>query len=76
MEFGKIETVPIKEVWPGEATHFTPWLSGNLGVLSDKLGMELELEETEMSAGTFSADIVARDRYSWRLISRWSLLTS
>jgi hypothetical protein len=61
MEFGMIRPVPVREVWPGEATHFTPWLAGRLDVLGEKLGMELTLENTEVSAGDFSADIVARD---------------
>lgn len=61
MEFGKIQTVQLKDIWPGEATHFTPWLAENLSVLSAELGMDLELEAVEGSAGDFSADIVARD---------------
>jgi Domain of unknown function (DUF4268) len=61
MEFGRIIEVPLRELWPGEATDFTPWLADNLKLISDKLGLELELESTEMSAGDFSADIVARD---------------
>lgn len=61
MEFGKIIEVPLKEVWAGEATHFTPWLATNLELLSEKLGLELELEGVEASAGDFSADIIAKD---------------
>lgn len=61
MEFGKIIEVPLNEVWAGEATHFTPWLAENIQVVSEKIGLELELESTEASAGDFSADIVAKD---------------
>jgi Domain of unknown function (DUF4268) len=61
MEFGTIIEVPLNQVWAGEATHFTPWLAANLQVVSEKLGLELELESTETSAGDFSADIVAKD---------------
>ena len=61
VELGTIQNVALKELWPGEATHFTPWLVQNLGVLGKKLGMDLDLESTEASAGDFSADIVARD---------------
>lgn len=61
MEFGKIVEVPLREVWAGEATHFTPWMAANLQIVSEKLGLELELESIESTAGDFSADIVAKD---------------
>lgn len=61
MELGTIQNVTLKALWPGEATHFTPWLALNLEILGSKLGMDLELVSTEVSAGDFSADIVARD---------------
>lgn len=61
MELGSLIEVPLKDVWPGEATHFTPWLAKNLGVLGDRIGMELELQQTEADCGDFSADIVASD---------------
>lgn len=61
MELGKIQNVFLKELWPGEATHFTPWLARNLDVLADKLGLDLELESTEVSVGDFAADIIAID---------------
>lgn len=60
-DFAEIQAVPLQEVLAGEATHFTPWLARNLKRISDELGMQLFLEETEAAAGDFSADIVARD---------------
>ncbi len=61
MELGTMQNVTLKALWPGEAAHFTPWLAQNLEILGSKLGMDLELVSTEVSAGDFSADIVARD---------------
>ena len=61
MEFGSICPVPIRDAWPGEATDFTPWLANHLEVLTDHLGMELQLKEVEAEAGDFAADIVALD---------------
>lgn len=61
MEFGKVINVPLRNVWNGEATDFTPWLADNLKVLDSALGMDLVLQSREASAGDFSADIVALD---------------
>lgn len=68
MEFGDIHNVSLRNLWPGEASHFTPWLAKNLDLLGRKLGMDLELEAVEVSAGDFSADIVARDLSTSRLV--------
>lgn len=61
VQLGVMEKVDLKAIWPGEATHFTPWLTDNLEHLGKVLDMDLQLESTEVSAGDFSADIVARD---------------
>ena len=31
-EFGQLETVPVKEVWPNEASNFTPWVVTDEGL--------------------------------------------
>lgn len=49
-----------REIWPGEATDFTPWLAANLDVLADELGIPLTLEATEVPVGEFRLDIKAR----------------
>ena len=58
---GNLESVPIRKVWADEARDFTPWLAENTDRLSEALGMDLELEGTEIDVGRFSADIVLRD---------------
>jgi len=58
---GRIERVPLREVWPHEAQDFTRWVQENLDVLNDVLDISLSGAEREQSAGTFSVDLVAED---------------
>lgn len=58
---GKIQRVPIREVWKSESYNFTPWLRDNIDLLNDILDISLSSAESEQSAGAFSVDIVAED---------------
>ncbi|MDP8211673.1 MAG: DUF4268 domain-containing protein [Candidatus Zapsychrus exili] len=58
---GKIERVPLREVWRNEAKDFTSWLYENLEVLGEELDMDLTADEKEKNVGSFSADITAED---------------
>lgn len=58
---GKIERVPLREVWKHEALDLTRWLERNIDVLNDALDLELTNVEREQSAGAFSVDLVAED---------------
>ena len=58
---GKIERVPLREVWRHEAHDLTTWLEENIDVLSDVLSLELANVERERAAGSFSVDLVAED---------------
>lgn len=60
-DLGDIEEVNPREVWPHEASDFTPWLAANLKKLGDALGMELELTTVEAPVGEFSLDLLAKD---------------
>lgn len=59
-ELGTLERVDVRKAWTHEAHKFTPWLAENLSRLSSELGVELELEDTEVYVGPYRADIVAR----------------
>ena len=61
MTIGRIERVPLREVWKKEARDFTSWLFENIEVLGEELDINLIAEEKEKSVGSFSADIVADD---------------
>ena len=58
--FATLADVPLRDAWAHEAHRFTPWLAANLDRLADAVGIPLELTDTEMRVGTFSADILAR----------------
>ena len=61
-ELGTLEWVDnLQDGWKHEAHDFTPWLTRNLDRLSGVLGIELDLEGSEMYVGPYRADIVAID---------------
>ena len=52
VKLGTINQLSLKElVGGGEQSHFTPWLSENLDVLGDALGISMECLDTELYAG-------------------------
>lgn len=61
MKFGKITKLNLRDIWPKEASVFTPWLAENIDALGKALGMELEIEGREASVGNFSLDLLAKD---------------
>ena len=58
---GKIERVPLREVWPHEAYDLTTWLEENIDVLNHVLDLNLSNVEREHAAGSFSVDLIAED---------------
>ncbi len=58
---GKIERLPLREVWKHEAQGFTRWLEENPDALSDVIDLTLASAEREQTAGDFSVDLVAED---------------
>ena len=60
---GKIEQISVRSYWKNEEHDFTPWLAKeeNIQILSDEIGIDLEVENTEVFIGSYKADIVARD---------------
>ncbi len=61
MELGSLKTISPRYKWSNEARDFTPWLATNIAELSNSLGLELEVENTEVAVGPYSADILAKD---------------
>jgi hypothetical protein len=61
MTIGKIERVPLRDVWRHEAHNLTVWLEENIDVLNDALGLNIAGVEREQAAGAFSVDLVGED---------------
>ncbi len=62
-KLGRLERVELQDIWLTEASDFTPWLAReeNLKILSETLGIDLELEARERSVGPFRADLLCKD---------------
>jgi hypothetical protein len=60
---GRLEPVPLREIWASESSDFTPWLAreDNLQLLGKTIGIELALEAQEQKVGLFRADILCKD---------------
>ncbi len=59
-ELSSIEDVNPREVWPNEASDFTPWLAEHIDLLGEALGLDIEITETEAAVGAFSLDILGK----------------
>jgi len=70
MQLGKLERIPLREAWKHEALNFTNWLAEeeNLKLLSDEIGIDISLIQTEKSVGKFSVDIFAEEENSGKKI--------
>lgn len=66
----RLKRVELRDVWESEPSDFTPWLAeeANLQLLSDTIGIELELEGQEQNVGPFRADIVCKDTTDGSLV--------
>ncbi len=61
LNIGRLQRVPLREVWKHEAYDFTQWMQENLDVLNVALGLNLVTAEREQAAGSFSIDLVAEE---------------
>ena len=60
----KLEEIKdLRTVWPHEASDFTPWLSedDNIALLSDAIGIDITVDDTESAVGDFNVDIFASE---------------
>ena len=65
---GTLTRVDVREIWPKEATDFTPWLAGEADLLGEALGMDLEHKETEAGVGRYRADLVFHEESTQKVV--------
>lgn len=67
---GKIKKVELRTAWSHEASDFTNWLAENenLVMLSDEIGIDIKLIQTEASVGKFNVDILAEEENTGRKV--------
>jgi hypothetical protein len=60
---GKLKQIELREGWKHEANDFTKWLAleDNLSLLSDEIGFDIKLIQTEARVGSFNVDILAEE---------------
>ena len=70
MKLAKLKRIDLRQIWKHEALDFTKWLATkeNLSLLSDEIGIEISLLQTEASVGRFHVDILAEEENTGRKI--------
>lgn len=70
VKLGKLEKVDLRKAWSHEALDFTKWLAldENLALLSDDIGIDIKLIQTEALVGKFNVDILAEEENTSRKI--------
>ncbi len=63
MKIAKLNKVELRGHWTHEAHDFTKWLSEpeNLELLSDEIGVGIELVQVEANVGRYNVDILAKE---------------
>ena len=65
----KITKISIREEFPNEAHHFTPWLKENLHYIGEKLHLTFTDEvETEVEVGKYRCDVLAHTTDGRRVV--------
>lgn len=68
MSIGKLEKVPLRDLWKHEERGFSAWLRDNLETLAEVLGMRLSDPQAEVQVGPFQADLIAEDENGTRVV--------
>ena len=71
MNIGKLEAVPVRDLWAHEQYDFSSWLAKeeNLSILGEDLGIAFTGIETEQFVGSYRCDIVAKHDHLGKIIT-------
>ncbi len=69
-KLAKLKKVDLREAWKHEATDFTKWLAEeeNIAILSDEIGIDIQVIQTEASVGRYNVDILAEETNTGRKV--------
>lgn len=70
MSLGTLKKIDVRTVWTHEAYEFTKWLAqeDNLHLLSEEIGISINLIRTEAPTGRYTLDILAEEEETGRKI--------
>lgn len=60
VKLGEMIIVNPREVWINEERDFTPWLAENIDLVSNAIGISIEVEQTEKKVGNYELDIYGK----------------
>ena len=58
---GRLEVVNVRKAFPHEALHFKKWLEEDIDAISERLKINLTVEQREREVGEFSVDLLRED---------------
>ena len=63
VDLSRLKKIDLRKAWKHEAYDFTNWLSkdGNIDLLSNEIGVGINIIEKEASVGRFNVDILAEE---------------
>ena len=67
-KIGKIEKVPLRNLWIKEDKDFTKWLEKNIDYLNEILDFDITIESREEKVGPFKVDLYGEDNFGNKVI--------
>ena len=68
LDLGSLTEVDPHDLWTNETQDFTPWLADHVDLLSEALGLDLEIEQREAAVGSFAVDLLGTERETGKVV--------